>query len=253
MQTEIRLEHSEHAAVIVLTPPPGKPPTLDYASLAALENAVGQIAARPPAAVIVRSAEPKYFCVGANLNVLKDTNADTIVPWVMLGHRVFNQLEDLPMPVIAQVDGYAMGGGLELALACDLIFAGAGARFAQSEAGLGFIPGWGGTRRLAERVGAATAKRIFFSGQMLDADAARQVGLADGVVPAAELDRTVSDFVAAVAKNSRYAIGTFKRIVNSEQRAARERNAAREALDSRGCLLDPGTQQRLADFLSKRK
>jgi hypothetical protein len=72
-------------------------------------------------------------------------------------------------------------------------------------------------------------------------------------VPAAELDRTVSDFVAAVAKNSRYAIGTFKRIVNSEQRAARERNAAREALDSRGCLLDPGTQQRLADFLSKRK
>ena len=80
---------------------------------------------------------------------------------------------------MAVVEGYAMGGGLELAMACDLIFASETAQLAQSEAGLGFIPGWGGTRRLANRIGAAKAKYYYYSGKMIDATKAAEIGLID--------------------------------------------------------------------------
>ncbi len=137
--------------------------------LSELERCIDQARADNPGIVLLRSASERFFCVGANINVLKETNEQTIVPWVMQGHRVLNQLEDLPMPVVAVVEGYAMGGGLELALACDLVFASDAAQLAQSEAGLGFIPVWGGSRRLVGRIGAAKAKYYYYSGKMMDA------------------------------------------------------------------------------------
>ena len=253
MQTRVQLERSGAAATIVLVAPAGKPPTLDGDSLGELAGAVAKLAANPPRVAILRSSEPKYFCVGANLKVLEQTNEETIVPWVRRGHEVLNQLEDLPCPVVARISGYAMGGGLELAMACDLIFAAADAKFAQSEAGLGFIPGWGGTLRLAERIGASAAKRLFFTGTMIDAVRARELGLVDEVCPPERLDAALEEFVGAVAKNSTYATSTFKRIINDERRAARVRCLAAEAEHSRGCLRDPETKERLQRFLTKRK
>ena len=131
-------------ATLHLVPPEGKPPTMDQDVLTMLGNVISELENAAPRLLIVRSRSSRFFCVGANIAVLKETNADTIIPWVKLGNEVLNRLEDLPYPVIAVVEGYAMGGGLELAMACDLIFAADSARFAQSEAGLGFIPGWGG-------------------------------------------------------------------------------------------------------------
>ncbi len=125
----------------------------------------------------MRSTSDRFFCVGANINALNDIDENSIAPWVLKGHQVFNQIEDLAMPVIAVVEGYAMGGGLELAMACDLIFASQEAKFAQSEASLGFIPGWGGTHRLARRVGVSKAKFYFYSGKMLGAQEAKEIGL----------------------------------------------------------------------------
>jgi enoyl-CoA hydratase len=253
MQTRVQLERSGVLATITLVAPAGKPPTLDGDSLGELAAAAAELAARPPRVVILRSSEPKYFCVGANLKVLEQTNEETIVPWVRRGHEVLNQLEDLPCPVVARVSGYAMGGGLELAMACDLIFAATDARFAQSEAGLGFIPGWGGTLRLAERIGAAAAKQLFFAATMIEAGQARELGLVDEVCPPERLDAALEEFAAAVAKNSSYATATFKRLVNDERRAARARCAAAEAEHSRGCLRDPETKERLQRFLTKRR
>ena len=125
MQTHILLETINDVATLTLTPDePGKPPTLDYAALDELEAHVATVRASAGLrAVILRSTSEKYFCVGANINVLKTLDAETIVPWVERGHAIFNALAALPLPVIARVEGFCLGGGLELAMACDLIIA----------------------------------------------------------------------------------------------------------------------------------
>jgi enoyl-CoA hydratase len=170
----------------------------------------------------------------------------------MQGHRVLNMLEDLPMPVIAVVEGYAMGGGLELAMACDLIFASDTARLAQSEAGLGFIPGWGGTRRLAGRIGTAKAKYYYYSGKMINAPEAAEIGLADFSGSKTELENELTDFTASLIANNRNALSQYKAILNNRERAARAENAAEEAFRSISCLQDPDTKHRLHDFLAKK-
>ena len=251
-KTGINYVEESGVGTILLTPPEGKPPTLDGEVLAELERCIDTAREAGPRVLCVRSASERFFCVGANINVLKETNEETIVPWVERGHRVLNQLEDLPMPVVAVVGGYAMGGGLELAMACDLIFALDTARFAQSEAGLGFIPGWGGTRRLADRIGTSKAKYYYYSGKMIDAPKAAEIGLVDFVGSAAELEFELAEFSDSVISNNRNALEQFKSILNEQVRAARDENAKVEALRSVSCLQDPDALQRLHDFLSKK-
>ena len=251
-KTGINYVEESGVGTILLTAPEGKPPTLDGEVLAELERCIDTAREAGPRVLCVRSASERFFCVGANINVLKETNEETIVPWVERGHRVLNQLEDLPMPVVAVVGGYAMGGGLELAMACDLIFALDTARFAQSEAGLGFIPGWGGTRRLADRIGTSKAKYYYYSGKMIDAPKAAEIGLVDFVGSAAELELELAEFSDSVISNNRNALEQFKRILNEQERAARDENAKVEALRSVSCLQDPDALQRLHDFLSKK-
>jgi enoyl-CoA hydratase len=251
-KTAINYVEESGVGTILLTPPEGKPPTLDGEVLNELERCIEQAREAAPRVVCVRSASDRFFCVGANINVLKETNEETIVPWVEQGHRVLNRLEDLPVPVVAVVEGYAMGGGLELAMACDLIFASDTARLAQSEAGLGFIPGWGGTRRLTGRIGTSKAKYYYYSGKMLDAPKAAEIGLVDFVGSAAELELELGEFSDSVISNNRNALEQFKSILNEQERAARDENAKVEALRSVSCLQDPDTQQRLHDFLSKK-
>ena len=251
-KTGINYVEESGVGTILLTAPEGKPPTLDGEVLAELERCIDTAREAGPRVLCVRSASERFFCVGANINVLKETNEETIVPWVERGHRVLNQLEDLPMPVVAVVGGYAMGGGLELAMACDLIFALDTARFAQSEAGLGFIPGWGGTRRLAGRIGTSKAKYYYYSGKMIDAPKAAEIGLVDFVGSAAELELELAEFSDSVISNNRNALEQFKSILNEQVRAARDENAKVEALRSVSCLQDPDALQRLHDFLSKK-
>jgi enoyl-CoA hydratase len=141
----------------------GKPPTLDHAALDRLDAALAEVEAKANSIrlLFVCSAAPKYFCVGADLTALKLVSTETIGAWIDHGHRTFNRLADLPMPVVARIEGYALGGGLELALACDLIFAGETAQLGQTEAKLGFVAGWGGSWRLPRRVGVARPRNCF--------------------------------------------------------------------------------------------
>ncbi|MGB0369741.1 MAG: enoyl-CoA hydratase/isomerase family protein [Opitutales bacterium] len=253
MKTSIQLEINEGVASLLLCPPEGKPPTLDGEVLAELEHAVVQAKSANPRVLVVKSQSAKFFCVGANINVLKETTEKTIVPWVMEGHRILNMLEDLPFPVLAVVEGYAMGGGLELAMACDIIYASESAKIAQSEAGLGFIPGWGGTRRLAQRVGVGQAKKIFYTGEMLDAQKACNLGLVDAVYTSEQMAEEVEGFCNSVLKNNANAISQFKTILEAGERAARNANATEEAFRSVTCLQDPDAKKRLEDFLNKKR
>ncbi len=252
MSTHIDYQIVGDVATIMLEPMEGKPPTLDNDVLEELEQSIGRVREQSPRVLIVRSASERFFCVGANINVLKDTNEATIVPWVTQGHRVLNMLEDLPIPVIALVKGYAMGGGLELAMACDLIFASETAQLAQSEARLGFIPGWGGTRRLTDRIGVSKAKYYFYSGRTIDALKAAEIGLVDFVGSEPELDEELEVFSSSVVANNRNAICQFKTILNNQVRKARDENRENEASHSINCIRDPDTMSRLHDFLDKR-
>jgi len=251
--TAIRLDRDGDRATIALCPPEAKPPTLDLDVLGQLESVLDQLEDELPRLVVLTSTTPKYFCVGANVNALRQITAERIGAWVERGHEVLNRLEDLGCPTIARVRGHALGGGLELAMACDLIFADRTAQLGLTEAKLGFIPGWGGCHRLPGRIGAAAAKRLFFTGSTLHADAAARLGLVDLVADAPELDAEIDAFLKQTTGCSPYAIGAFKRILNEQQRTARDRNTAREVELSHGCLNDPGTRQRLKDFLERKK
>jgi enoyl-CoA hydratase len=238
---------------LLLVPPEGKPVTLDGDVLDAMESAIVQLSADENLRIVfVRSSSERFFCVGANINVLKETDASTIGPWVLKGHSVLNQLEDLPVPVVAVIEGYAMGGGLELAMACDLIFAINTAKLAQSEAGLGFIPGWGGTYRLARRIGVSKAKYYYYSGKMIDPATAFSIGLVDFTGSADALAEEVEKFTRAVISNNQNALKQFKKIVNEQMRAERDAHAQIEAIHSVSCLQDPDAKQRLNYFLTKK-
>jgi enoyl-CoA hydratase len=248
---------STRVGTVTLSPPDErKPPTFDHATLAALDAAITEaeqaIAHGTVGCIFVRSASAKFFCAGANLSALRDINADTIDAWVEHGHRVFARLEDLSVPVVARVEGFALGGGLELALACDLIFASAAARVGQTEAQLGFVAGWGGSWRLPRRVGESHAKELFFTGRIVSGGEAQTLGLVDFCGEAAALEKHCSQFAAATVGNSATSHAGHKQLLSAEARAARTRAVEAEALASRGCLQSPDTQLRLQAFFTRR-
>ncbi len=234
---------------------PGKPITLSLAVLEELEACLGQIEGQPEGlrAVVLQSDSPKYFCVGANIEALKTLNAETIIPWVQRGHAVFNRLAALPLPVIAFVTGYALGGGLELAMACDLIIATEDARLGQPEATLGVVAGWGGSYRLPRRVGPAQAKMLFFSGSIIEAREARQIGLVDFVGSAEQITAHLQSLLQGIRRCSPLAVAQMKRLIDRSPAITLEESAYQEAVASSTCMASADTRARIKAFLEKRK
>ncbi len=256
MSTRLTIAYTDTVCTVTLHPPEGKPPTLAPDVLDAFDDVLAEIEARAVdlSAVVVQSAAPKFFCAGANVNVLATINRDSIAPWVDRGHRLMNRIEALPMPVIARVEGYALGGGLELAMACDLIFASSHAKFGQTETKLGFVTGWGGSYRLVRRVGLARAKELVFSGRLFDAEEAVRLGVAEWSGTSEALGHHLRDFLAAVTANSRVANREMKQLLASSLCTNLAENAALESAASQRCLGDRGdAAERLQNFLTKKK
>lgn len=255
MSTSIELRRTGTLAEIVLVPPEGRPPTLDHVTLDRLDEQIAAIEKAGDAIrlVVVRSASPKYFCVGADLNSLQHLNGDTITPWISHGHRVFDRLEKLPQPVVARVEGYALGGGLELALAADFIVASENAQLGQTEARLGFITGWGGAWRLPRRVGPARAKEMFFTGRILPAQEAAAIGLVNVCLPAEALETWCAKFAQDVAASSPIAIREFKRLTSDAPTLTYDLKTKGEVDASLECVRSADTQQRVKAFLESRK
>ena len=255
MTTHVTLECVERIGYLTFTPEiPYKPPTLDYAVLDELEQhcKIIHTADQPLDAVVVQSGSPKYFVVGANLQALQKIDHVSIVEWVKRGHEVFNQLEDLPLPVIAKITGYVLGGGLELALACDFILCSEQAQFGLPETGLGFIPGWGGSRRLPLRVGEARAKELIFTGKIIPAAEAYRIGLVNFVGTDADLDIYLTTTLHDIRKNSRLANSLVKNMLKHSLTADRQSNCDEESRVSQTCLASGDTQERLKAFFQKR-
>jgi enoyl-CoA hydratase len=138
-------------------------------------------------ALIITGAGDRAFVAGADIAAMVEMGVGEGLEFTRLGHEAMSTIEDLPIPVIAAVNGFALGGGLELALACDLIVASDKARFGQPEINLGIIPGFGGTQRLPHRIGHARARELILTGDMFDAKAALEWGLVSRVVAGDQL------------------------------------------------------------------
>ncbi len=184
---------------------------LNSTVLVELDQAVAALAADPGLrAVIVTGSGAKAFIAGADIVEMSGYGPQAARRFAVLGHRVLAALEALPVPVIAAVNGFCLGGGCELALACDLIYASDTARFGQPEVNLGLMPGFGGTQRLARRVGAARAAELIFSARQVKADEALRLGLVLEVFPQAELLDRVRAVAAGIATKGPAAVRAAK-------------------------------------------
>ena len=256
MGTHVHLESRGKVGILTFSPDKkGKPPTIDLQVLEELENCLQSIRTNQSSyrVLVVQSSSPKYFIVGANIEALKKINKDSIFEWVQRGHKVFNDIEELPLPVIVKIQGYALGGGLELALSCDLIAATGEAQFGQPEASLGLIPGWGATFRLPRRIGTAGAKELFFTGKKISATEAYRCRLIDFVGSEEEVEEYITESCRGIINNSPVALDMIKRLSKKSITSGQQVMACEEAIASSVCISSGDTQYRLNAFFQNRE
>ena len=165
--------------------------------------------------LIITGEGDRAFIAGADIAAMVSMTALEGKAFAALGLSVLRTLEELPIPVIAAVNGFALGGGTELALACDLILAADKAKFGQPEINLGVIPGFGGTQRLARRIGLPRARELIYSGDMIDAETALRYGLVNKVVPLADLMSEAKALAHKLAAKPPVAIRQAKAAINT--------------------------------------
>ncbi len=215
----------------------------------AVEEAAGQKGLR----VLVVKGDGKTFCAGDDLAELVAMDAVEVRNFLIRAQGTFTHLEALPIPVVAAVEGHALGGGLELALACDLIVASSGAVMGLPETNLGVIPGLGGTIRLPRRVGLGRAKELVYSGRMVQADEAKTIGLVEDVYPADKFDEKVMEFARFLASKSPSALALAKSTISRGMDASLETGLALEREAFAYCFGLPDAKEGISAFLEKRK
>ena len=179
--------------------------------LQALEDAKNDEKTR---VIVVTGAGEKAFSAGADIKAMAGMNALKARELSLMGEKLCLAFENFEKPVIAALNGYALGGGLEVAMSCDLRIASENARVGQTEVNIGLIPGWGGTQRLTRLVGATKAKELVFTGRIIDAKMAEQLGILNMVVPPDKFKETVRQFALDLAAKPPVAIKVAKALIN---------------------------------------
>lgn len=179
-----------------------------------LDKLVDEIEKDDETFVVVFTGEGKAFVAGADIGEMKDKNLIEGKKFAQLGHKVFRKIELLEKPVIAAVNGYALGGGCELAMSCDIRIAGEKAKFGQPEVGLGITPGFGGTQRLSRLVGSAKAKELIFTADTISAQEAEKIGLVNKVVSQEELISETMNMANKIATKGQVAVRFSKNAIN---------------------------------------
>ena len=202
--------------------------------------------------VLVITGEGKSFVAGADISEMAHLSEKEGLAFGHRGSQVFKKIEDLPFPVIAAVNGFALGGGCELAMACDIRIASAKARFGQPEVGLGIIPGFSGTYRLPKLVGQGIAKELIYTGKMIGADEALRIGLVNQVVAPEELTGAVDALVAAILKHAPIAVGFAQACINENYDLDVDESIALENRYFAKCFATDDQKEGMDAFLNKR-
>lgn len=193
-----------------------RPPVnaLNTAFVLELERAFDWLAKQADVLVVVCTGEGKAFIAGADIAEMSGFNALQAREFAQNGHRMLAKVANIEKPVIAAINGFALGGGCEFALACDIRLMADTAKIGQPEVNLGLIPGFGGTQRLARLVGPAFAKGLIFTGEQIDAELALRIGLVNRVVPAAELMSATMEVAQKIAAKGPAAVRLAKTCIN---------------------------------------
>jgi len=188
---------------------------LNWATIQELSAALEEIAqGRDVGVVLLTGAGEKAFVAGADISEMRGFTPLQVLEFSRFGHGVLEKIERLPQPVIGVINGFALGGGCELAMACDMLLAADTARFGQPEVNLGIIPGYGGTQRLPRLVGRNIAKEIVLTGEMISAQRAFEIGLVNRVVPQAGLMETAREIARKILEKAPVALRTAKSVMN---------------------------------------
>lgn len=219
-----------------------------------LITAIAYISNRNDIKVVLISGEgTKAFVAGADITEMLSMTPAEAQQFSAVGQNIFSMLETMPQPVIAVVNGFALGGGCELALACDIRIAADTARFGQPEVGLGIIPGFGGTQRLVRLVGPGKAKHLIYSGEIINAEEAYRMGLVDLVVPGSDLQDKAWELAEKIAKNSAYAVAQAKKSIALGFDVGLSAGLAYEAQAFGLCFTMEDQQNRMQSFVDKKK
>lgn len=249
----ILLEKSNRVATVMINRPE-KLNALNAATRAELFDVFTSIKDDPNIdVVIVTGAGEKSFVAGTDIGELTALDATSGKEFSQKGQELFNLIENLGKPVIAAVNGFALGGGCELALACHIRIASENAKFGQPEVNLGIIPGYGGTQRLARLIGKGRAMEMILTGRQMDAQEALQVGLVSKVVPQAELLSTAEEIAKTILTKGQVAIRLALKAVNMTAETTQSDGQALEATLFGVCCGTEDFKEGTSAFLEKRK
>jgi 3-hydroxypropionyl-coenzyme A dehydratase len=203
--------------------------------------------------IILTGEGDKAFSAGADIEYMSKISADESEQYAKLGQLVTATVENVKQPTIAAINGFALGGGCELAMSCDIRIAANTAKMGQPEVTIGIPPGWGGTQRLMRIVGIAKAKELVYTGKMIKADEAREIGLVNFVVELSTLMDETMKMAKMIAANSAIAVRMSKVAINKGRNADLETGLGVELLAWRNCFTHPDRKDRMTSFVNKSK
>jgi enoyl-CoA hydratase len=246
----VRVERDDGIATVTIDRPEAMN-ALDRPTLEELRERLREAGADAEVRVVVLTGSgEKAFVAGADIKYMSGLGVEEATDWGALGHESGRLLETMPKPTIAAINGFALGGGCELALACDLRYAASTAKLGQPEINLGIIPGWGGTQRLARATTLGIAKELIFTGRLVDADEAHRIGLVNGVHdPVLEKAREVA---ALLASKSPLALAAAKTATNRGLQGEHEQNLEQEGADFGELFASEDAKEGLTAFAEKR-
>ena len=225
---------------------------LNAATLKELKCAALEMQANDSIKVIILTGAERAFAAGADISEMMPMTAIQGAEHGRLGQDVFSTFENLRKPVIAAVNGFALGGGCELAMACDIRMASEKAKFGQPEVKLGVTPGFGGTQRLPRLVGRAKAKELIFTGDMIDAAEAHRIGLVNAVHKPEELMGAANKLAGQIAANGEIAVALCKRAINHGLEVDLKSGCAIEAEIFGLCFSTEDQKEGMKAFIEKR-
>ena len=251
MYKTIRYEKKDNIALVTIDRPEALN-ALNSTVIAELEQVVTELENDGTVRAMILTGEGRSFVAGADIGEQYPLDLDGGRRWGQRGSALFRRMEKLEFPTIAAVNGFALGGGCELAMSCDIILASEKAKFGQPEVGLGITPGFSGTQRLPRRVGVAKAKELIFSGRMVKADEAERIGLVNAVyAPEALLDGAM-EMARSFAKNAPIAVKYAKACIDRGMQTDIDSGIACENELFAMCFATADQKEGMSAFLEKR-
>jgi enoyl-CoA hydratase len=248
----LKIEISEGVALVTINRPAAMN-ALNSEFFTSFNELLNTIGKDDSVKVMVITGEGKAFVAGADIGEMADMNLTQACCFSEMGQQTYLRLEKMEIPVIAAVNGFALGGGCELAMACDFRIASSAAKFGQPEVGLGLIPGYAGTQRLSRLAGMGNALYLILSGEMISADEALRMGLVQKVFPPETLMEEVMKMARKIASNGSKAIIKAKEIIRKGREVPFPEGSKME-MEAFAKLFDyPSTKEGMKAFLEKRK